>query len=198
MCMSSCAASFHASEWPITVDTWLDFSSRQHIRSIQTVGTVGEAVLARGVRPSAMAREHSVRPIVRPSMAIHQTTSLALQRLLLRASRLVSVLPDVWHILLVQYQPPLRSASSEKAEHTAPPRRHRAEMMLKMITSCKMRPSWWPPLTWLIGTWSVSIMPVSFLHGCVFQIMRSMISPSNMMVPARCCGYVASSFGARP
>ena len=79
-------------------------------------------------------------------MAVHQTTSLALERLILRAYRYISVLTDAWNVLLVQYQPSLRSASSEKSEYTAPPRRHRAEMMVKMITSCKMRPSWWLPL----------------------------------------------------
>ena len=106
-------------------------------------------------------------------MAVHQTTSLALERLILRAYRHISVLTDAWNVLLVQYQPSLRSASSEKSEYTAPPRRHRAEMMVKMITSCKMRPSWWLPLTWLIGTRSASIIPVSFPHGRAFQIMRS-------------------------
>ena len=135
MCMSSCAASFHASVWPRTVDTWLKSSYRHHIRSTYNVGTVGEAVMIRGRRPSAMACEHSVRPLVRPSMAIHQTTSLALELLLLRAYRHVSVLPDAWHFFLVQYQPSLRTSGSEQADHTAPPRRHRAEMMVKMIAS---------------------------------------------------------------
>ena len=68
-------------------------------------------------------------------MAIHQTTSLALELLLLRAYRHVSVLPDAWHFFLVQYQPSLRTSGSEQADHTALPRRHRAEMMVNMITS---------------------------------------------------------------
>ena len=38
-------------------------------------------------------------------------------------------------------------------------------MMVKMITSCKVRPSWWLPLTWLIGARSASIMPVRLAHG---------------------------------
>ena len=106
-------------------------------------------------------------------MAIHQTASLALERLLPRAYRHVFVQPHAQCVLLVQYQPSLRTTGPVQAEHMAPPRRHRVTSMVKMITSCKMRPIWWLPLTWLIGTRSASIIPVSFPHARAFQIMRS-------------------------
>ena len=68
-------------------------------------------------------------------MAIHQTASLALERLLLRAYRHTCVAPDAQHVLLVQYQHSLRTIGSVQAEHMAPTRRHRVMMMVKMITS---------------------------------------------------------------
>ena len=71
-------------------------------------------------------------------------------------------------------------------------------MMVKMITSWKMRPIWWLLLTWLIGTRSASIIPLSFPHGRALQIMRRMISPSNMMLPARRRDHLDSSIGAHP
>ena len=36
-----------------------------------------------------------------------------------------------------------------------------------------MRSSWWLPLTWLIGSRSASIMPVSLAHGRALEMMRS-------------------------
>ena len=47
-------------------------------------------------------------------------------------------------------------------------------MMVKMITSCKARPSWWLPLTWLIGTRSASIMPVNLAYDHALQIIRKL------------------------
>ena len=68
-------------------------------------------------------------------MAIHQTASLALERLLLRAYRHMCVVPDAQHVLLVQCQPSLRTTGSVQAEHIAPAHRCRVMMMVKMITS---------------------------------------------------------------
>ena len=67
-------------------------------------------------------------------MAIHQTASLALERLLPRAYRHVFVQPHAQCVLLVQYQPSLRTTGPVQAEHMAPPRRHRVTSMVKMVT----------------------------------------------------------------
>ena len=68
-------------------------------------------------------------------MTMDEAASLALERLLLRAWRHVCVAPDAQHVLLVQYQPSLRTTGSVQAEHIAPPHRCRVMMMVKMITS---------------------------------------------------------------
>ena len=68
-------------------------------------------------------------------MAIHQTASLALERLLLHAHRHVDVIPDARHVLLVQYQPSLRSVHLVQAEHAAPPCQRERQSLVKVTTS---------------------------------------------------------------
>ena len=101
-CMSSCSVSLHASEWPRTDDSWLVSSPRYHIRSTLAVATHREAVLIHSSRPSAMPCRPSVRPPVRPSMAIHEVASLELERLLLRACHDVGVVAHAQYVHLVQ------------------------------------------------------------------------------------------------
>ena len=60
----------------------------------KTPSTGRKPGMARSLRPRAMAREASLRPLARPSMAIYQTASLALERLLLRAYRHMCVALD--------------------------------------------------------------------------------------------------------
>ena len=111
-------------------------------------------------------------------MAMHEVTSLALERLLPRASRGSGVHVHAHYDRLVQQQPSRRTIGSVQAQHAAPPRLRERPPTVKVITSCKTRPSWWLLLTWLIGMRSAPIMPVSFMHGCALQMMQEEISSS--------------------
>ena len=108
-------------------------------------------------------------------MAMHEVTSLALERLLPRAYRRSGVHVHAHYDRLVQQQPSLRTIGSVQAQHAAPPRLRERPPTVKVITSCKTRPSWWLLLTWLIGMRSAPIMPVSFMHGCALQMMQEEI-----------------------
>ena len=79
---------------------------------------------------------------MRPSMAMHEVTSLALERLLPRAYRRFGVYVHGKHVHLVQQQPSDRSIGSVQAQHAAPPRLRERPPTVKVITSCKVRPSW--------------------------------------------------------
>ena len=111
-------------------------------------------------------------------MAMHEVTSLALERLLPRAYRRSGVHVHAHYDRLVQQQPSRRTIGSVQAQHAAPPRLRERPPTVKVITSCKTRPSWWLLLTWLIGMRSALIMPVSLRRGCALQIMRRQLSPS--------------------
>ena len=125
----------------------------------------------------------SVRPRMRPSMAMHEVTSLALERLLPRAYRRSGVHVHAHYDRLVQQQPSLRTIGSVQAQHAAPPRLRERPPTVKVITSCKTRPSWRLLLTWLIGVRSAPIMPVSFMHGCALQMMQEEIRSSCRRSP---------------
>ena len=45
-----------------------------------------------------------------------------------------------------------------------------------MISSCKMRPTWWLPLTWLIGTRSASIMQSRVSNEVALQVLRKLLT----------------------
>ena len=111
-------------------------------------------------------------------MAMHEVTSLALERLLPRAYRHSGVHVHADYDRLVQQQPSGRTSGSVQAQHAAPPRLRERPPTVKVITSCKTRPSWWLVLTWLVGSRSAPIMPVSFLHGCALQMMQEEIRSS--------------------
>ena len=115
---------------------------------------------------------------MRPSMAMHEVTSLALERLRPRAYRRSGVHVHAHYDRLVQQQPSHRSIGSVQAQHAAPPRLRERPPTVKVITSCKTRPSWWLLLTWLIGSRSALIMPVSFMHGCALQMTQEEIRSS--------------------
>ena len=105
-------------------------------------------------------------------MAMHEVTSLALEPLLRRAYRGSGVHVHAHYDRLVQQQPSGRTIGSVQAQHAAPPRLRERPPTVKVITSCKTRPSWWLLLTWLIGMRSAPIMPVSFMHGCALQMLQ--------------------------
>ena len=111
-------------------------------------------------------------------MAMHEVTSLALERLLPRAYRRTGVHVHAHYDRLVQQQPSGRTIGSVQAQHAAPPRLLERPPTVKVITSCKTRPSWWLLLTWLIGMRSAPIMPVSFMHGCALQMLQEEIRSS--------------------
>ena len=120
---------------------------------------------------------------MRPSMAMHEVTSLALERLLPRAYRRSGVHVHAHYDRLVQQQPSGRTIGSVQAQHAAPPRLRERPPTVKVITSCKTRPSWWLLLTLLIGMRSAPIMPVSFMHGCALQMMQEEIRSSCRRSP---------------
>ena len=111
-------------------------------------------------------------------MAMHEVASLALERLLPRAYRRSGVHVHAHYDRLVQQQPSRRTIGSVQAQHAAPPRLRERPPTVKVITSCKTRPSWWLLLTWLIGMRSAPIMPVSFIHGCALQMLQEEIRSS--------------------